>query len=841
MAASNIVYELMAKLGLDSTEYEQGMKDAEDTAEKGGGGIQKAFGTVAKVGAAALAAATTAVVAFGKSSVDAGMQFDSSMSQVAATMGYTVEELNDSNSEAAQTFETLSKFAQEMGRDTSFSASEAADALNYMALAGYDAETSMEMLPNVLNLAAAGNIDLAAASDMVTDAQSALGLTLPQTAEMVDQMAKASSRSNTSVAELGEAFLTIGANARSVKGGTAELSTVLGVLADNGIKGAEGGTHLRNMIMSLQNPTEDGAKALNDLGVSVYDADGNMRSLIEILQDMQKGMEGMDQASRDAMINGIFNKTDAAAAKTLIETTAERFDELTQAIEGSAGAAENMANTQLDNLAGDVTRFQSALEAAKITLSSKLTPALRGFVQFGTSGIQKLTTAFEEGGLEGAMNALTGIIDEGINMIFQALPKVVKVGASLVKSLVSGIIKNLPTLMDAAIEIILSLAEGIIEYLPELIPAIVDVITTIVEKLTDPDTLTKLITAAIQIIMALAEGLIEALPKLIEAGPTIISNLVKALIENAPMILKASVDLIGALVTGIVDSIPLIIEGCKTIFETIKQEFTEHWPEIKEHGKQLIIKLATGIAEVLSVLLEQIGVVLTAVSDAVSKKWEEIKEKTSEAWTKLKEKTVEIWQNMKTSVSTVIDNLKNNAQQKWNNIKTAVTTIANNIKTSVVQVWENLKNTVQQKIDNLKTGISQRFENIRSTISGILDRIKGLFNFEWSFPHIKLPHFSWYMESVGGLFSIPRISVDWYKKAYDEPYVFSKPTVMGFGDGDGGEMVYGHENLIRDIENAVKDALEGEVIPIVLQNILDGRVLSETVTKYQRKSERAYA
>jgi len=227
----SIVMELMAVLGLDSSSFESGLDKASQTAsgfgDKLGSGIKAAVG----VGAAALTATTGAAVAFGKSAVDAGMEFDSAMSQVAATMGVSTDEITD-----------LRDFAKEMGATTAFSATEAAEALNYMALAGYDSETAMRMLPTVLNLAAAGGMDLATASDMVTDTQSALNLSLDETEAMVDQMAKTSSKTNTSVSQLGDALLTIGATARGVKGGTVELSSVLGVLADNGIKAGEGGT-----------------------------------------------------------------------------------------------------------------------------------------------------------------------------------------------------------------------------------------------------------------------------------------------------------------------------------------------------------------------------------------------------------------------------------------------------------------------------------------------------------------------------------------------------------------------------------------------------------------------
>ncbi|MBR3241019.1 MAG: phage tail tape measure protein, partial [Oscillospiraceae bacterium] len=243
---------------------------------------------IAKVGAAAIAAATAAAAGFAAEAVKVGMGFDSSMSQVAATMGYSVEQLNTEGSEAQKTFQQLRDFAQEMGASTAFSASEAADALNYMALAGYDADTSMQMLPNVLNLAAAGGMELAAASDMITDSQSALGLTIEETSSLVDMMARTSSKSNTSVAQLGEAILTVGGTAKTMHGGliemadgtqvlydgTTELNAALGILADNGTKGAEGGTKLRNILLSLQAPTDKAAEMLNALGVKSFDAEG---------------------------------------------------------------------------------------------------------------------------------------------------------------------------------------------------------------------------------------------------------------------------------------------------------------------------------------------------------------------------------------------------------------------------------------------------------------------------------------------------------------------------------------------------------------------------------------
>ena len=593
-------YELAVKIaGKVDSSFKGAIGEAQSTLSKFG----SAVGGMAKVGAAALAAATTAAVAFAKSSVDAGMQFDSAMSQVAATMGTTVDQIGD-----------LRNFAMEMGSKTAFSATEAAEALNYMALAGYDAQTSMAMLPNVLNLAAAGGIDLAAASDMITDAQSALGLTLEETSVMVDQMAKTSSKTNTSVEQLGDAILTVGGTAQYMAGGTAELNSVLGVLADNGIKGSEGGTHLRNMLLKLASPTTDAQKLLDNLGVSVFDAEGNMRSFAEIFPELNAAMANMtDQERLDAM-STLFNSRDIASATALLSTTTERWDELAVEIGNAQGAAEAMANTQLDNLQGDITLFKSALEGAQITLSDQLTPTLRGFVQFGTNGIAELTTAFQEGGLSGAMEALGGILSDGINMIIEQTPAFIDAGMKLLGALGQGLLDNLPVILDAAIQIVLmligglidalpviaeaaleiitTLAFGIADALPTLIPSIIDVLLKIVDVLTDPGNIKMLVTAALAIIKALGRGLIDALPGLVQKIPEIITNIVTALTNSIPLIVETGVELFVALVqnlpailAGIIQAVPQIITGIIDSFGSLHGDlaavFSDAWEGVK--------------------------------------------------------------------------------------------------------------------------------------------------------------------------------------------------------------------------------------------------------------------
>ena len=260
-------------------------------------------------------AATGKLTALAKTSVGVGMSFQSSMSQVAATMGVGVDQI-----------QSLTDKAKEMGSTTAFTATQAADALNYLALAGYDANKAAEVLPSVLNLAAAGGMDLAYASDLVTDAMASLNLEANKqnVDEFGNKLAKAASKANANVSQLGEAILTVGGTAANLKGGTTELTTALGLLANVGIKGAEGGTHLRNIILSLQSPTDDATKLMEQLGLQVYDAQGNMRGLDDILTDLSGSLAGLTQGQKDSVINALFNKTDLAAVNGLLTAQGEQ-------------------------------------------------------------------------------------------------------------------------------------------------------------------------------------------------------------------------------------------------------------------------------------------------------------------------------------------------------------------------------------------------------------------------------------------------------------------------------------------------------------------------------------
>lgn len=365
-----------------------------------------------------LLALTGIMSAFGLKSISVGKDFEKSMSQVGATMGLTVDEIRSGTG----AFSELTKAAREAGKNTEWSASEAAQALNYMALAGYNAEQSISTLPTVLNLATAGGLELARASDMITDAMSALGLELSNAGDFADVLVKASQKANASVGEFGEAILTVGGTARILKGGVNELTSALGVLANAGYKGAEGGTVLRNVILSLTAPTSMAQKEFEKLGVSAFDSLGNMRGLQDIINDLNDSLKDLSQQEREDVLNKIFNRREIGAVKLLMADINKGFVDLQGNLQKAKGSAEQTAKVMQDNLAGSLKSLKSKFEDLSITIYNNVGPALKYAVDGMGEFISELSDSDE---INNFSNAIQNIILAFTQLVQQILPIVI--------------------------------------------------------------------------------------------------------------------------------------------------------------------------------------------------------------------------------------------------------------------------------------------------------------------------------------------------------------------------------------------------------------------------------
>ena len=520
-----------------------------------------------------------------QSSVGVGMTFDASMSQVAATMGTTVDQISN-----------LTKVAKEMGSTTKFTATQAADALNYLALAGYDANKAAEVLPSVLNLAAAGGMDLAYASDLVTDAMASLNLEANKqnVDDFGNKLAMAASKANANVSQLGEAILTVGGTAANLKGGTTELTTALGLLANVGIKSAEGGTHLRNIILALQSPTDDAAKKMQALGLQVYDAQGNMRGLDEILGDLNAAMQGMTQGQKDSIINQLFNKTDLAAVNGLLAAQGEQWDTLAAQIDAADGAMGQMAETQIDNLQGAMTILSSAFEGLQLAVYDELEPTLTDVVKWGTDCISQLSTALTEGGPEAMMQAAGSILSDLASGIAEQLPGLMTTGVEIITQLAEDIVAATPAMLDTAAEVLGALVQGIIDAIPDLITCATEVVTGFVDYL--GDNADAIVDAGVQIMESLVTGIANNLPALITSAAGLIAKFVAALIEHLPDILSCGAELLATLAQGIVRSLENLAEAALACIAKLIGVWDGSMDEWGHIGENIVQGIINGIA-----------------------------------------------------------------------------------------------------------------------------------------------------------------------------------------------------------------------------------------------------
>ena len=623
---------------------------------------------------------TAGVTALGTAAVSTAANFESSMSQVQATMGITKDAMSTVNGESVNTMDTLSALAKKMGSETAFSASECAEALNYLALAGYDTQQMCDTLPTVLNLAAAGGIDLAAASDMVTDAMSALGMGVDEAGTMVDQMAKTASTTNTSVAQLGEGILTIGATAKTVKGGTAELNTALGILANNGIKGAEGGTHLRNVILSLQNPTDKAAACMEQLGLDVYDSEGNMRSLNDILGDLNTSMDGMTAAEKSNIIGQIFNKTDLSSVNALLANTGTTWDELQQSIIDSGGAAQQMADTQLDNLQGQITILKSALEGLAISFGELLLPAIKMIVGW----VQKF------------VDWLNGM-DEGTKKV---ITTVALLAAALgpVLIVVGKVVSAVGTIMT-------------------IVPKVAGVINTV--KTAFAALNTTMLANPIFLIIAAITALVAAFIYLWNTNEDFRQfwiNLWENVKEVAIAVWEAIKNFFAAAWEAISSTAQAVWNGIKDFFSGL-------WEGIKTIFSTVVEVIKTIITTYFNIYKTIITTVLNAIKTVFTTIWNGIKTVVTTVVTAIQTFITTAWNAIKNTVTTVLNAIKTVITTVWNAIKTAVTTVVNGIKSTISTVWNSIKSVVTSVVNSIKSTVTTVFNNIWSGIKGTMGKI----------------------------------------------------------------------------------------------------------------------
>lgn len=410
----------------------------------------------AAIAVTALAGVGTAVAAAGGLAVKVGSDFEAAMSKVAAVSGATGTDLSK-----------LTEKAKEMGAKTKFSASEAAEAMNYMAMAGWKTEEMLNGVEGIMNLAAASGEDLASTSDIVTDALSSFGLQASDSGHFADILAAASSNANTNVAMMGETF-KYAASVAGAMGYTAEdTALAIGLMANRGIKASQAGTALRSIMTRLAKPTKETQGAMNKLGISLTDSEGNMKSLDTIMQDLREGFSGLSEEEKAATAAALGGQEAMSGLLAIVGASPEGYEKLQSAIANCDGTAERMAETMLDNLQGSLTILKSSLEGLGIEVYESMQEPLKNAADNGIADVNRLTEAFKQGGFDAAVEEAGDILAGLATKVAQSAPKMIDASVSVVKSFVKGIGKNKMQLKVAADDIVKSLCNGLVKLLPK--------------------------------------------------------------------------------------------------------------------------------------------------------------------------------------------------------------------------------------------------------------------------------------------------------------------------------------------------------------------------------------
>ena len=488
-------------------------------------GIEKGLSKLGKVASTGLKAATVAIsgtsVALGgvaTAAVKTGSDFEKQMSRVQAISGATGED-----------FEKLRDQAIQLGADTSFSASSAAEGMENLAAAGFEVNEITEAMPGLLALAAASGEDLAVSSDIAASAIRGFGLDAEDAAHVADVLAANANKTNSSVSETGEALKYIAPLAQAAGIEFEETAAAIGIMANAGIQGSQAGTTLRAALSRLSKPTSDMQEVMDELGISFYDSEGKMKSLSEQVGMLQKATEGMTDEQRNNYLVTLYGQEALSGMLALINAGEGSLQELTAAYENSDGAAQAAADTMQDNLAGAMEQLGGSAETLGIVFYDSISDNLKAAAESATDSVNEITEAFQDGGLDAAIEAAGDEFADLAVEVADHAPEMVDAAVDFVDSFGKGIKKNKKKLIKAAGDMAETMAGGLAKLLPdELEEPVKDAIDAVAESLNSgglkkgADTFRRTIDTAIDVVGELADV---ALPVLTESLDFVGNNL----------------------------------------------------------------------------------------------------------------------------------------------------------------------------------------------------------------------------------------------------------------------------------------------------------------------------
>jgi TP901 family phage tail tape measure protein len=757
------------KTKLSDAEYaadklDNSLEEVESSAKKADDGFTMFKATLANLAADAIMRAVDGIKNLVGNVIELGQNFTSTMSEVSAISGATGED-----------FEKLEACAREYGATTVFSASNAAEALKYMSLAGWDADQSTSALGGVLNLAAASGMELGAASDMVTDYLSAFAMEAGDAAYFADLLSYAQSHSNTTAEALGEAYKNCAANLNAAGQDVETVTSLLEGMANQGYKGSEAGTAMAAIMRDITNGMKDGAIKIGETSVAVMDAQGNFRDLTDILTEVEAATNGMGDAERAVALSSTFTADSTKGLNLILNEGMDNIAGYEEELRGASGSAEEMANIMNDNLSGDVAAMNSAFEELGLKIYDALESKLRAGVQFITNGvipaiewlgghIPEVTIAVSSlGAVIAAMN--WGTISSKIAMVKGALVKLaaalggVSLPAIAIIAVITAVALAFTNLWKNNEEFrnkITAIWDGIKAKFDEFGQGIVDRLNALGFEFED-------IT---EVMKAVWDGFCEVLAPIFEGVFQQISNILNEALD----ILTGLFDIFAGIFTGdwdmvwqgvqevfgaVWDFVVATFENWistftsladtvlgwfgtdwETVWTNVKTFFSDTWNAISSFFSGILTGIKTFFTDTWNAIVSFFSGILSGIYSSVTGTMTEIHDTFTNIWDSITGFLSGAWEIIKNIVTVGIMAVKEIISAAFQIITLPFRFIWENCKDTVLSIWETIKSVISEKIDAVKEKIttvttaisnvaSAAWNAISSTASSLWEGIKG--------------------------------------------------------------------------------------------------------------------